>query len=101
MKIQSRPLSFFIRKTAPYTLGVYLFHEHDFFRSTLYSLWRIERFAASPLYMLLYMLFFVAVLFAVGCLLDFLFSLLCKLLRVKKAEQRLDEAIEKFLTKGD
>lgn len=101
MTIKSRPLSFLIRKIAPYTLGVYLFHEHDFFRSTLYSLWRIERFAASPLYMLLYMLLFVAALFAVGCLLDVLFSLLCKLLRVKKAEQRLDSATEKFLTKGD
>lgn len=101
IEIKGRALSFFIRKVAPYTLGVYLFHEHDFFRSTLYSLWRIERFAAHPLFMLLYMLLFIAVMFTIGYLLDVLFSLLCKLLRVKTAEQKLDLAIEKFLTKGD
>lgn len=101
IEIKNRIVSRVICRIAPYTLGVYLWHEHIAIRYEWTGwLFDITGVPDSPAYLILDVLFAVAAVFAIGILLDMLRSLLFNKLHMLllhiNVYRRLDEWLERL-----
>lgn len=81
-KAKSGKLLDLLSRLAPYTLGIYLIHEHPCIRKVLWEIIVPESFCAP---MVIYLLISCILLFFICALIDYLRSLLFRLLRINEA----------------
>lgn len=105
LKIKPGAFSRFICRIAPYTLGVYLWHEHIAIRYEWQDwLYAVLGKPSNSIMLVLYTLFAAVLVFIIGILLDMLRSLLFRgvhlLLSHIGAYQRLNQWLDKFVIKA-